>query len=130
MRGASLGVRMGRENRLDPIYVSHRWLGRVTVVYPVSPEQRESESFPSEVPSRQWLMSQISMVTFDQRSAYSLISRLIINGEKHIGSPLILAGENADLGERKEDKEKGRAQGPPGGSGREGSPALSASCFF
>lgn len=41
------------------------------------------------------------MVTFDQRSANSLISRLITNRAEHIGSPLILAGENEALGERK-----------------------------
>lgn len=46
-------------------------------------------------------MSPISMVTFDQRSANSLISRLITNRAEHTGSPLILAGGNADLGERK-----------------------------
>lgn len=49
------------------------------IVHPFSAEQRESESFWSEVLSRQWLMSQISMVTFSQRSANSLILRAIIN---------------------------------------------------
>jgi hypothetical protein len=80
---------------------------------------RESKRFSSEVPSRPWLMSQISMVTFDQRSANSLISRLIINRVKHIGSLLILAGGNADSGERKKAKEKGRARSLEGGWGLE-----------
>lgn len=75
---------------------------------------RESESFLSEIRSGQWLMSQISMVTFDHRSANSFIWEAIINRAKRIGSPLILTGETAGLGERKEKKEKGQAE-PKGG---------------
>lgn len=69
---------------------------------------RESESFSSEVPCRQWLMSQISMVTFDQRSANSLISRAIINRANHIDRPLILTQENVGSGERRRKRKEGQ----------------------
>lgn len=72
-----------------------------SLIYPISSVQKILSIPDQGFPSRQWLMSQISMVTFDQRSANSLISRLITNRAEHIGSPLILAGENAVLGERK-----------------------------
>lgn len=58
-------------------------------------------------------MSPISMVTFDQRSANSLISRLITNRAEHTGSPLILAGE-MQTWEKEKEREETRPNGKVG----------------
>lgn len=89
-------------------------------VYPVSSERGKNLSAsPSEVPSRQWLMSEISMVTFDQRSANSLISRAIINRANHIDSPLILTQENVGLGKRRKKRKEGQGARREAGLGLE-----------
>lgn len=92
---------MGRGGDEDMITSAFQISGSVEspAVYPISPERGENlRASPSEVPSRQWLMSEISMVTFDQRSANSLISRAIIDRANHIDSPLIMTQENVGLG--------------------------------
>ena len=65
------------------------------------------------------------MVTFDQRSANSFISRAIINRANHMDSPLILTQENV-AGNKERWKKKGRARGPEGRLG-DGMAAMSLS---
>lgn len=115
-------LRVGRGGDEDVITSVFQISGSVEspAVYPVSSERGKNLSAsPSEVPSRQWLMSEISMVTFDQRSANSLISRAIINRANHIDSPLILTQENVGLGKRRKKRKEGQGARREAGLGLE-----------
>lgn len=117
---------MGRKDVIRPC-VSDQQPGRCTDLYFFMNREILSASYQG-FPCRQWLKSQISMVTFDQRSASSLISRLITNRVEHIGSPLILAGgKNADMGER---KRKGGKETQREGVGCGTASSLSARSYF